>query len=657
MAGRALLAVLGAACPHPSPAAGSSRQYCIVGGGPGGLQLGQFLLAAGRDYVIFERGTGPGSFFERFPIHRQLISLNKRHTGRDNPEFNMRHDWNSLLGNEACAPVTNRTTARFPRAEVLAEYLEEYARPQEAAGRIEYGADVQRVSRAGSLFRLQVVGASGERAVRCEVVIMANGIGVPNEPQIEGAELLTGYESLPPTGEGFEGKRVAILGMGNSAFEVANAAADFASYVHIWPTRDRKKETAGWPHTSWESRYVGSQRGIRTSHLDGYLLKSLDGMPLGNGIVAEKGRLMVKPCYETQLCLFHLLPDRPKQFRMSSHNELDMEQMAAIERLKQDSGIRIDILGLPQGIDATVINEVQEGQTRETWLTLPGKALMVPVEDVTNETVAHIMEWRKKTGDTLAQPYDIIVRAMGWHYNTSVFDESALPRMQSQRKYPQMTHEYESVNVPGMYFAGTLAHGKDWKRASGGFIHGFRYTARALHHILEAKHEGVPWGPSRDFKVPSENAALAQHVMDRINSAAGPYQMFYTLGDGMVLLPGDDDEEWTVRYHEEMPVDYFNKQYSDHHRMMWVFGFDGQHRTLTESLSKGTGFEPWIWHWPPATGAGTGAAPTRAEVFRMTERKIAMLSRFAALSVSLTPKVSLFQSSIRTGPGTSSRSA
>ena len=30
--------------------------------------------------------------------------------------------------------------------------------------RIEYGADVQRVSRAGSLVRLQVVGASGERA-------------------------------------------------------------------------------------------------------------------------------------------------------------------------------------------------------------------------------------------------------------------------------------------------------------------------------------------------------------------------------------------------------------------------------------------------------------------------------------------------------------
>ena len=47
----------------------------------------------------------------------------------------MRHDWNSLLGNDACPPVTNRTTARFPHADVIVDYLREFARPQEAAGR------------------------------------------------------------------------------------------------------------------------------------------------------------------------------------------------------------------------------------------------------------------------------------------------------------------------------------------------------------------------------------------------------------------------------------------------------------------------------------------------------------------------------------------
>jgi len=38
-----------------------------------------------------------GSFFERYPRHDQLISINKRHTGKTNVEFNMRHDWNSLV--------------------------------------------------------------------------------------------------------------------------------------------------------------------------------------------------------------------------------------------------------------------------------------------------------------------------------------------------------------------------------------------------------------------------------------------------------------------------------------------------------------------------------------------------------------------------------
>jgi hypothetical protein len=35
--------------------------------------------------------------------------------------------------------------------------------------------------------------------------------------------------------------------------------------------------------------------------------------------------------------------------------------------------------------------------------------------------------------------------------------------------------------------AGELSHGKDYLKAAGGFIHGFRYTARALFRILAAK--------------------------------------------------------------------------------------------------------------------------------------------------------------------------
>lgn len=51
-------------------------------------------------------------------------------------DFNLRHDWNSLLDNDDVEPMTNRTEERWPPADVLVEYLKDYAKPQEAAGKI-----------------------------------------------------------------------------------------------------------------------------------------------------------------------------------------------------------------------------------------------------------------------------------------------------------------------------------------------------------------------------------------------------------------------------------------------------------------------------------------------------------------------------------------
>ena len=37
-----------------------ATDYCIVGAGPGGLQIGSLLAKANRDYVMFERGNSSG---------------------------------------------------------------------------------------------------------------------------------------------------------------------------------------------------------------------------------------------------------------------------------------------------------------------------------------------------------------------------------------------------------------------------------------------------------------------------------------------------------------------------------------------------------------------------------------------------------------------
>lgn len=65
--------------------------------------------------------------------------------------------------------------------------------------------------------------------VACSVVIMANGLWVPNKLPLEGIEHATGYEELPSTGESFENKAVTVLGMGNAALETANAMVSLST--------------------------------------------------------------------------------------------------------------------------------------------------------------------------------------------------------------------------------------------------------------------------------------------------------------------------------------------------------------------------------------------------------------------------------------------
>jgi hypothetical protein len=60
--------------------------------------------------VTLERDDKPGSFFGRFPRHRELISLNKVHAVSTDAEIRLRWDWNSLLSDspELLFPTRSR---------------------------------------------------------------------------------------------------------------------------------------------------------------------------------------------------------------------------------------------------------------------------------------------------------------------------------------------------------------------------------------------------------------------------------------------------------------------------------------------------------------------------------------------------------------------
>ncbi|CAN7978129.1 unnamed protein product, partial [Ixodes persulcatus] len=74
--------------------------------------------------------------------------------------------------------------------------------------------------------------------------------------------------------------------------------------------------------------------------------------------------------------------------------------------------------------------------------------------------------------------YDAVIRCLGFTYDDTMFAKSARPERGAgrKRKFPLINGDYESANVPGMYFVGAASHSLDFRKAAGGFIHGFRYA-------------------------------------------------------------------------------------------------------------------------------------------------------------------------------------
>ena len=409
-----------------------THEYLIIGAGPAGLQLAALLEREGRDYVVLEAGPRPGTFFETYPRHRQLISINKVYTGSDDPEFNLRSDWNSLLTDDPALRFGNYSKRYFPQADDLLRYLADFA----ANLNVVYDSPVMMVSRGFTV-------VTPDRNYSAQKVIVATGVSQLYVPGIEGAELAERYDTVSVDPADFVNQRVLIVGKGNSAFETADALIETAATIHV----------AG-PHSiklAWQSHYVGHLRAVNNNFLDSYQLKSQNAVLDGT-----------------------------------------------VERIEQreDGGFRVLF---------------RYARTAEALRELK---------------------------------YDRVILCTGFRFDASIFDESCRPDLVLNDRFPEQTSSFESVNVRGLYFAGTLTQQRDFKKSTNGFIHGFRYGVRALHRMLTTS----TW-PSSPVEASPE--AITDAIIERINRTSALWQQFAVLAD-VVTIDGD-----TARYHEEVPVAYF----------------------------------------------------------------------------------------------------
>ncbi|XP_056143965.1 FAD-dependent oxidoreductase domain-containing protein 2 [Lampris incognitus] len=505
--------------------------YCVLGAGPAGLQMGHFLSRAQRDYVVFERNSGPGSFFNIYPRHRKLISINKIYTGRRNREFNLRHDWNSLLSDKADLLFQRVSSELYPVADAYPHYLSLFVK--ELGLKVQYGVDIGKVRASqSSSGRNYILTDQHGLDYTCRVLLVSTGLWDPQKVQFVGSDLIEGYESISVDPEDYKDQAILILGKGNSAFETAQSILGRASRIHLYSPSPVR--------LAWQTHYVGDLRAVNNELLDTYQLKSLDGLVEGG-----------------------------------------LEDIAIVQQ-KEDERKK---LGRKKGRPS------RKEKRNQLYLTLAELLDSQEEKNSSRVTAANLPVYHNDNF-SLRQPYDRVIRCLGFRFNFSIFDGSARPPNSegARGRLPAVTAWYEGRGTPGLFVLGTAAHSRDYRSSAGGFIHGFRYTVRAVHRILENRYHSNVW-PSTKLLT----TQLQSWILKRINEASGPYQMFGVLGD-VILLQGSHSV-----YLEEFPLQALPQftSLSGHgipkHGLLVLVMQYGLNRT--DSLGPGRAESEWTQAW------------------------------------------------------------
>lgn len=239
-------------------------EYLIIGAGPAGLQLGYYLEKTNRNYLILEGGNKAGNFFDKFPRHKKLISINKVYTGYEDSEINLRWDWNSLLSDSEEMLFKNYSRDYFPHTDDLVRYLGDFANHFKL--KIKYNCQVVRIAKND---KFMVIDNNGNVYSTARLIV-ATGLSKPYVPEIPGIKLAENYIDVSVDPEDFANQRVLIIGKGNSGFETADNLVATASLIHIVSPTPIKM--------AWQTKYVGHLRAVNNNFLDTYQLKSQNGI-------------------------------------------------------------------------------------------------------------------------------------------------------------------------------------------------------------------------------------------------------------------------------------------------------------------------------------------------------------------------------------------
>ncbi|MEM6428446.1 MAG: NAD(P)/FAD-dependent oxidoreductase, partial [Deinococcota bacterium] len=234
----------------------------IVGAGPAGLALGYQLKQRGLPFVIFDK-YGPGATWARHYEHLSLHSLKPL---------------SKLPGLPMPAHYPD-----FPTGEQVYTYLTGYAAHFELP--IQKGVEVTDAHHDGEMWYLK----TNQGAFQSHLLIAATGIwNAPVSPKLSRQDGFNGnilHSSDYKRPQDFTGKRVLVVGAGNSGTEIACAVAEVAEATGL-AVGQRGILMVQYPKTVLGSRLTSRLLRGLPDHISSLLLRAIHhdfaelGLPL-----------------------------------------------------------------------------------------------------------------------------------------------------------------------------------------------------------------------------------------------------------------------------------------------------------------------------------------------------------------------------------------
>ncbi|MFJ3307317.1 flavin-containing monooxygenase [Streptomyces sp. NPDC086549] len=199
----------------------SENQYdtCVIGAGPAGLAVARALAERDLPYTHIERHTGLGGLWDidnpGSPMYESAHFISSR-----------------TLSGFGGYPMPDHFADYPPHRQILS-YLTSFAEAYGLGERIEYGAGVQDVEKNAD-GTWTVTRADGRESVHRQVVMCTGAQWHPNIPELPGE--FTGdirHTVTYRSADELRGKRVLVVGAGNSGLDIACDAARAADHAVI----------------------------------------------------------------------------------------------------------------------------------------------------------------------------------------------------------------------------------------------------------------------------------------------------------------------------------------------------------------------------------------------------------------------------------------